>query len=194
MKNKITLPEGFDPEKRAAQAKENFLNGYNCCQAVLLAYTDIIGLDREVAATIASGFGGGMGRLREVCGAVTGMSMVAGFILPAADPSIKEERTANYALVQKFAGAYRAENGSIVCKELLGLVPHSCVDKNGIGKPCDEILKQNGSGMHGVNLKQESPEPSDRTPEYYRKRPCPELVASAARIIAEELLSLSAGA
>lgn len=178
MKNKITLPEGFDPEKRAAQAKENFLNGYNCCQAVLLAYSDIIGLDKDIAATIASGFGGGMARLREVCGTVTGMCMVAGFISPADDPSIKEDRTANYALVQELAGEFRAHNGSIVCKELLGLVPRSCVDSNGVGRPCGEALKQEG------------PEPSDRTPEYYRKRPCPELVASAARIIAEKLISM----
>lgn len=173
----IKLPEGFDPEKRAMQAKENFMNGYNCCQAVLLAYSDIIGLAPETAAIIASGFGGGMARLREVCGTVSGMCMVAGFISPAADPSIKEDRTANYALVQELAGEFRAENGSIVCKELLGLVPHSCVDKNGVGKPCGETLKQ------------ESPEPSDRTPEYYRRRPCPELVASAARIIGKKLVA-----
>ena len=171
----IKLPEGFSPDSMAEKAKENFLGGYNCCQSVLLAYCDIIGLDRETAATISSGFGGGMGRLREVCGTVTGMGMVAGFISPAADPSVKEDRTANYALVQELAAEFRALNGSIVCKELLGLVPKSCVDKNGVGKPCPEIPA-------------ESPEPSDRTPEYYRKRPCPELVASAARILGIKLM------
>lgn len=157
---RIRLPEGFTPEKMAEKARQNFLDGYNCCQAVLMAYSDIIGLDKETAATIASGFGGGMGRMREVCGTVTGMSMVAGFISPAADPSIKEDRTANYALVQELAGEFRTENGSIVCKELLGLAPRSHV---------------------------ESPEPSERTREYYKKRPCQELVACAARIIGTRL-------
>lgn len=158
---KMNLPEGFTPEKMGEAAKENFLNGYNCCQAVVLAYADIIGLDRETALKVSSGFGGGMSRMREVCGAVSGMAMVAGFICPAADPSDKRDRTENYALVQELAGEYRRENGSIVCKELLGLVPMS---------------------------PQENPEPSDRTPEYYRKRPCADLVRCAAEILGKNLL------
>ena len=156
-----SLPADFNVEERVAMARENFRSrGYNCCQAVLLAYSDVLGLDEDTVATLASGLGGGMGRLREVCGSVTAMFMITGFIHPAADPTIKSDRTANYALVQEVAGEFREKNGSIVCKELLG-------------KP--------------AALKQESPEPSDRTPEYYRKRPCEDLIACSARIIGEKL-------
>lgn len=169
-----SLPENFDIEERVRMARENFrIHGYNCCQSVLLAYTDIIGLDEETAATITSGFGGGMGRLREVCGSVSAMFMITGFIHPAADPSVKSDRTANYALVQQAASEFRELNGSIVCKELLGLVPKSTVGKNGISVPAPQAAA----------LPQESPEPSDRTPEYYKKRPCEELIGISARII-----------
>ena len=156
----------FNIEERVEKAKRLFKEGgYNCCQAVVLAYSDLFGLEEETAAAISSGFGGGMGRMREVCGAVSGMVMLAGLIRPASDPSVKDWRTANYALVQKMAGEFRDMNGSIVCKELLGLVPMGS---------CTPAPK-------------ESPEPSDRTPEYYKKRPCVEYVACAARIVAEYL-------
>lgn len=161
----MRIPDDFDPVERGARAERYFKEGYNCCQSVVLAFSDILhndyGLSENVLASMCSGFGGGFGRLREVCGAVSGMTIMAGFIRPSADPSVKVDRTANYALVQKFAAAYKAENGSIVCRELLGLA---------------------GS------LK-ESPVPSDRTPEYYRKRPCGQLVRLAATIVAEKLLS-----
>lgn len=159
----------FDLEERVAKAKRLFKEeGYNCCQAVVLAYNDLFGIDDQIAATMSSGFGGGMGRMREVCGSVSGMVMLAGMIKPATDPSIKEWRTANYALVQEMAGEFKALNGSIVCKELLGLVPMgSC-------SPAP----------------QESPEPSDRTPEYYKKRPCEELVGISARIVGKKIASL----
>ena len=154
-------------EERVEKAKRLFKEGgYNCCQAVVLAYNDLFGLDDETAAAISSGFGGGMGRMREVCGSVSGMTLLAGLMRPASDPSIKDWRTANYALVQKMAGEFRDMNGSIVCKELLGLVP--------IGS--------------GTPVPKESPEPSDRTPEYYKKRPCEELVGIAARIVGENII------
>lgn len=156
----------FNIEGRVEKAKGLFKEGgYNCCQAVVLAYSDLFGLDDETAAAISSGFGGGMGRMREVCGAVSGMVMLAGLMRPASDPTIKDWRTANYALVQEMAGDFKALNGSIVCKELLGLVPM------GSGTPAPK----------------ESPEPSDRTPEYYKKRPCEEMVGIAARIVGEKL-------
>lgn len=145
-------------EQRVEKARSLFNSGYNCAQSVLLAYNDIVGMDDDAAAVIASSFGGGMGRLREVCGTVSGMSMLASLISPAADPTDKAARTANYALVQNFAGQFRAENGSIVCRELLGL-----------GRTA------------------ESPQPSERTPEYYKRRPCAEYVASAARIVGQYL-------
>ena len=156
----------FNIEERVEKAKRLFKEGgYNCCQAVVLAYSDLFGLENETAAAISSGFGGGMGRMREVCGAVSGMVMLAGLMKPASDPSIKDWRTANYALVQEMAGEFKAMNGSIVCKELLGLVPM-------------------GSGS---TAPKESPVPSDRTPEYYKKRPCEEMVAIAARIVGEKI-------
>ena len=108
---------------------------------------------------------GGMGRMREVCGTVSGMTFLSGLICPADDPSVKTSRTGNYALVQDMAEEFRKINGSIVCRELLGLVPP-------------------GSG---IASRKESPEPSDRTPEYYKKRPCEELVGISARIIGEKI-------
>ena len=153
-------------DERVEKAKRLFKEGgYNCCQAVVLAYNDLFGIDDETAAAMSSGFGGGMGRMREVCGSVSGMVMLAGLIRPATDPTVKDWRTANYALVQDMAGEFKAINGSIVCKELLGLVPM-------------------GSSQQ---VPQESPEPSDRTPEYYKKRPCEELVGIAARIVGEKI-------
>lgn len=182
----IELPEGFDPISTAKEAKAYFKQGYNCCQAVVLAYSDIIGLDRHTALAMTSGFGGGMARLREVCGSVSGMNMVASFAMPATDPSNKAERTANYALIQEVANEFRKENGSIVCKELLGLVPMSCPDKHGIGKPCFD----SEAGHATEQGKTESPEPSDRTEEYYKKRPCADLVECAARIVGAKLLQI----
>ena len=157
-------------EERVAKAKRLFKEeGYNCCQAVVMAYNDVFGIDDDTAAALSSGFGGGMGRMREVCGSVSGMVMLAGLIAPAADPSVKVDRTRNYALVQQMAEEFKALNGSIVCKELLGLVPM-------------------GSGAAACK---ESPEPSDRTPEYYQKRPCEELVGISARIVGKHLLESS---
>ena len=146
-------------EERVEKAKRLFKEGgYNCCQAVVLAYNDVFGIDENTAAAMASGFGGGMGRMREVCGSVSGMVMLAGLVRPSTDPSDKAGRTGNYALVQEVAAEFKAINGSIICRELLGLAPMS-----------------------------ESPVPSDRTPEYYQKRPCEELVGISARIIGEKI-------
>ena len=169
--NRYKLPDDFDIENRARKARQNFLDGYNCCQSVLLAFSDILGTDSQTIATIASGFGGGMARMREVCGTVSALAMASGFMSPAVTPKNMDERTANYALVQELAGEFRRQNGSIICRELLGLVPkHS-----------------DGNAAATGEQQTESPEPSQRTPEYYRKRPCPELVACSARIIARKL-------
>ena len=108
-------------EERAMRAKELFLEGYNCAQSVFLAYCDFTPFDKKVAATVAAPFGGGMGRLREVCGAVSGMTMVAGFLYPNFDPADSQSKKENYAVVQELAEKFRKENGAIVCRELLGL-------------------------------------------------------------------------
>lgn len=161
----------FDIEERVEKARRLFKEGgYNCCQAVVLAYNDLFGMDDNTAAALSSGFGGGMGRMREVCGSVSGMVMLAGLLKPACDPMDKAARTGNYALVQEVAGEFKAMNGSIICKELLGLT----------GSPVST-----GDNIHGIP---ESPTPSDRTPEYYKKRPCEELVGISARIIGEKIL------
>ena len=153
-------------DERVEKARRLFKEGgYNCCQAVVMAYSDLFGISDDTAAAMSSGFGGGMGRMREVCGSVSGMVMLAGLISPATDPSNKEWRTANYALVQEMAEEFRSINGSIICKELLGLVPMGS---------CSPVPK-------------ESPEPSDRTPEYYKKRPCEELVVISARIVGNKI-------
>lgn len=149
----------LDIEERVEMAKNLFTSGYNCCQAVILAYHDIIGIDPKLAATISGPLGGGMGRLREVCGAVSGMFLLSGFIIPADDPQDRAKKTESYTLVQELAATFRENTGSIICRELLG------IDRG----------------------QQESPIPSQRTQEYYQKRPCAEIVALAARIIGQKL-------
>ena len=148
----------INPEERALRAKEYFNQGYNCAQAVALAYADITALDESTVAKITASFGGGMGRLREVCGAVSGMSFLASFISPCPTADNAEAKKANYTLVQHFAEQFRQQNGNIVCRALLGL-----------DHPKDE------------------PTPSPRTTEYYKKRPCSEYVYDAAKIVGEYL-------
>lgn len=152
----------INAEERALRAKEYFNNGYNCAQSVALAYADITTLDEKMVATITASFGGGLGRLREVCGAVSGMAFVASFISPCPMADNAEAKKANYALVQEFAEQFRQKNGNIVCRSLLGL-----------DRPKDE------------------PTPSARTAEYYKKRPCAEYVYDAALIVGEYLANKS---
>ncbi|MCQ2084124.1 MAG: C-GCAxxG-C-C family protein [Bacteroidaceae bacterium] len=147
-------------EEREKRAKELFKQGYNCCQAVTMTFSDVLGIEPEMIARLASGFGGGMGRMREVCGTVSGMTMVAGALKPYDNVSDKAAKTACYALVQNFAAEFKKKNGSIICRELLGL-----------DKP------------------EGTPVPQDRTTEYYRKRPCAELCAMAAGIVARHMKS-----
>ena len=159
----LVLPEHFDPEERGERARGYFLEGYNCCQSVLLAFSDILASNglagEDLLKTIGSGFGGGFARMREVCGSFSACTVLAGFIRPATSPGI-EERKANYALVQEMAETFRERNGgSIVCRELLGL---------------------QGRGPEG-------PQPSVRTADFYRKRPCGEIIRNAAVLAAEKM-------
>ena len=100
-------------------AAELFLEGYNCAQAMLVAYQDLTGLDRDFSARLASSFGGGMGRMREVCGAVSGMLMVAGILYGYDTPGDDVRKRAHYALVQDLSGKFREQAGSIICREIL---------------------------------------------------------------------------
>ena len=136
------------------RAKQLFLEGYNCSQSVFLAFEDKYDMDHSTAMKLSSSFGGGMGRLREVCGAVSGMFMVAGILYGYDEPKDFEGKSEHYARIQQLAAEYQKRNGSIVCRELLGL-----------GKGKDD------------------PIPSKRTQEYYKKRPCPDLAATAAAIM-----------
>ena len=131
-------------------AAELFLNGYNCAQAMLVAYSDVTGLEEDFSARLASSFGGGMGRMREVCGAVSGMLMVAGLLYGYETPGDDVSKKAHYTLVQELSAQFRAEAGSIVCREIL---------KN---PPSD-------------------PNPTPRTAEFYRKRPCTRMLILAAQ-------------
>lgn len=145
-------------EERAEQARQAFQQGYNCSQSVVIAYADVLEQDPEVLAHLVSPLGGGMGRLREVCGAVSGMFIVSSAAYRGASSTDRDVRAEQYAAVQQLAQRYSSECGSIVCRELLGLKQHSDV-----------------------------PVPEERTAEYYRRRPCAEYVALAARLVGEYL-------
>ena len=104
---------------RAEYAAKLFYDGYNCAQAVTIAFADVTGLTEEFSATMASSFGGGMGRMREVCGAVSGMLLVAGILYGYKGNEGDEVKKAHYARVQELAGKFRDQVGSIVCREIL---------------------------------------------------------------------------
>lgn len=142
----------------AEKAKTYFEQGYNCAQAVTLAFADEMGLEVDEAAKMASSFGGGLGRLREICGCVSGMALAAGAIYGYSDPKAKEEKADHYALIQKLVGEFKERNGSIICRELLS----------------------------GIN-NDTSPVPEDRTESYYKKRPCAQLAYIAAEILGHEI-------
>ena len=100
-------------------AADLFLSGYNCAQALAVAFTDITGMDTSTAAKLASPFGGGMGRMREVCGAVSGMFLVLGQLYGYDDPKANAGKKALYEQVQALAEQFRSQNGSIICREIL---------------------------------------------------------------------------
>ena len=103
---------------RSETARENFKSGYNCSQAVFLAFSDLIPLDEKTALKISAPFGGGVGRMREVCGTVSAMMMVCGLVFYDAEHVTLEEKSALYAREQELARRFREKNGTIVCREL----------------------------------------------------------------------------
>jgi len=139
---------------RKEKAMQAFADGYNCAQSVVYAFEDVIDIDIQTALKMASPFGGGMGRLREVCGCVSGMFQVLGYLCGYDDPNDFESKKKLYEQVQELAGCFEKENGSIVCRDLLGL-----------------------------SVKKEEATRQKRTEEYYKKRPCKELVGCAAEIL-----------
>ncbi len=145
-------------DERVKKACQLFLNGYNCAQSVVLAYNDLFQIDDSTAASISAPLGGGMGRLREVCGAVSGMFMVTGLYLKNDNPQDVSRKKLVYSTVQNLAAKSKEQNGSIICRELLNL---------------DHLS--------------DSPIPEARTESYYKRRPCADYVASAARLVGEWL-------
>ena len=140
----------------ADKAKALFEEGYNCAQAVFLAFNDLMDIDEKTAIKISSSFGGGLGRLREVCGAVSGGAMALGYLYGYEGSNDDKAKKEHYALIQQFANDFAKNNGSYICKELLGL-----------------------------SKKENSPDPTKRTDEFYKKRPCSELVYEAALWVEE---------
>lgn len=151
--------EGDYDMDHGEEARRLFMMGYNCAQSVFCAFRDETGLSLEESARLASSFGGGMGRLREVCGGVSGALLALGAICGYDAPRDQEAKKAHYKLVQTFAGRFKEKNGTIICRELLKNVP---VTPGGV--------------------------PEERTKEYYSRRPCPLLVRDAAAIL-DEMLS-----
>lgn len=145
-------------ESRREKAVQLFLQGYNCAQSVFVAHADLYGLPEDFACRISASLGAGVGRMREVCGCMSGMALVAGLETGAVEGADRAGKAHNYAVVQEMAEKFKERNGggSIICKELLGL------------------KKAENDSM-----------PEERTPEYYRKRPCLELIGMACDIIQE---------
>lgn len=142
---------------RAERAKEYFLQGYACSQAVALAFADLTGVDEETLSKITLPFGGGMGRLRLTCGAVSGMAAVAGLLF-AKSENTPENKKNTYTIVQELCAKFKEANGSLICGELLAGMKLP-VEVGGVAEP--------------------------RTAEYYKKRSCAEMVACAAQILDE---------
>ena len=136
------------------QACENFKKGYNCAQSVILAFADDLKIDKMLLSQMASSFGGGMGRLREVCGAVSAMFIIAGIKSGYSTPETGEIKATHYKLIQDLAEEFKKEHGTIICRELLG-----------------ELAGE------------ESHIPSERTEQYYTTRPCEKCIENAAKII-----------
>ncbi len=138
------------------KARKLFLEGYNCAQSVFTAFCHRFEMDEETAKRVSAGLGGGVGRMREVCGAVSGAAMVLGSITSAVDGADEQSKTRNYELVREFADAFKQRNGgTVICRELLELKI-----------PMEETAK-----------------PDSRTAEYYQDRPCLKIVEDTADIL-----------
>ena len=148
-------------DERVPRAVDNFMAGYGCCQSVVAAFSDLYGLDETLAKKIGAGFGGGVGRMRMMCGAVSGIVMLVGLDCGQTEGSDREGKSACYKVVQDLLEKSRQENGSIVCAEILGIQGHEKAHSSYVASP--------------------------RTAEYYKSRPCAAKVESAARIFANYL-------
>lgn len=150
-------------EARVQRAVDNFMQGYGCCQSVVAAFADLYNLDDTMAKRIAAGFGGGVGRMRMMCGAVSGIVILAGLDRGQIDGADRKGKSMCYKVVQEQLDEFKVQNGSVVCAELLGLKGHEKAQLSYVASP--------------------------RTAEYYKTRPCAAKVESAARIFAEYLMN-----
>lgn len=150
-------------EARVQRAVDNFMQGYGCCQSVVAAFADLYNLDDTMAKRIAAGFGGGVGRMRMMCGAVSGIVILAGLDRGQIDGADRKGKSMCYKVVQELLDEFKVQNGSVVCAELLGLKGHEKAQSSYVASP--------------------------RTAEYYKTRPCAAKVESAARIFAEYLIN-----
>lgn len=150
-------------EARVRRAVDNFMQGYGCCQSVVAAFADLYNLDDTMAKRIAAGFGGGVGRMRMMCGAVSGIVILAGLDRGQIDGADRKGKSMCYKVVQELLDEFKVQNGSVVCAELLGLKGHEKAQSSYVASP--------------------------RTAEYYKTRPCAAKVESAARIFAEYLMN-----
>lgn len=150
-------------EARVQCAVDNFMQGYGCCQSVVAAFADLYNLDDTMAKRIAAGFGGGVGRMRMMCGAVSGIVILAGLDRGQIDGADRKGKSMCYKVVQELLDEFKVQNGSVVCAELLGLKGHEKAQSSYVASP--------------------------RTAEYYKTRPCVAKVESAARIFAEYLMN-----
>lgn len=141
-------------EERIALAVELFKSGYNCSQAVVAAFADLYGMSREDALRVSASFGGGIGRMRETCGAACGLFILAGLKFGTTDAKNAEAKGENYRVVQELAAKFKEQNGFLRCRDLLGLYED----------------------------KKESHQPEERTQQYYERRPCAKIVEDAARL------------
>lgn len=157
MNNHLNL-ETMNNNERIEKAVALFKEGFNCSQSVVAAFADKYGFTEEQALRMSASFGGGIGRMRQTCGAACGMFLLAGLEKGATDGKDRAGKAANYALVQELAAEFKRRNGSLICAELLGL------------------KKPEGSAQ-----------PEARTEQYYAKRPCVKMVEEAARIWSEYL-------
>ena len=150
-------------DERVARAVDNFMQGYGCCQSVVAAFADLYGMDRLTALKVAAGFGGGVGRLRMMCGAVSGIVMLVGLDCGQTEGSDNAGKSACYKVVQDLLAKSKEVNGSLICAEILGLKGYEKAANSYVASP--------------------------RTAEYYKQRPCAAKVESAAHIFADYLRS-----
>ena len=146
-------------EERIEMAVTLFKEGFNCSQSVVAAFADKYGFTREQALKMSASFGGGIGRMRETCGAACGLFLLAGLETGATEGADRDGKAANYALVQELAEEFKQRNGALRCADLLGLSKKEPVVST----------------------------PEARTDQYYAKRPCVKMVEEAARIWCEYL-------